>query len=189
MALKLHIIIASTRPGRVGPSVARWFEDAARAHGQFEPVLVDLAEFDLPVYDEPKHPRMRQYEHEHTKAWSASVEAADAFVFVTPEYNFGPPPSLLNALNYLYVEWSYKPAGIVSYGGVSGGLRSAQMLKLTLTALKMMPLPEGVGVPNVNQFLGPDRTFKPNELVAAGVPTMLNELRRWAEALKPMRAG
>lgn len=189
MAPKLHIIIASTRPGRVGPSVARWFEGAARAHGQFDPVLVDLAAFNLPVYDEPKHPRMRQYEHEHTKAWSASVEAADAFAFVTPEYNFGPPPSLLNALNYVYLEWNYKPAGIVSYGGVSGGLRSAQMLKQTLTALKMMPPPEGVGIPNVNQFLGPDGTFQPNDLVAAGVPTMLNELRRWTEALKPMRAG
>jgi NAD(P)H-dependent FMN reductase len=98
-------------------------------------------------------------------------------VFVTPEYNFGPPPSLLNALNYLYLEWNYKPAGIVSYGRRFRRSSLAQMLKLTLRRLKMMPLPEGVGVPSFNQFLGPGRTFPAQRLVAARVPTMLNELR------------
>ena len=70
--------------------------------------LVDLADFNLPVYDEPNHPRLRQYVHDHTKAWSASVEAAAAFVFVTPEYNYFAPPALMNALDYLLHEWSYK---------------------------------------------------------------------------------
>lgn len=188
MAPKLNIIIASTRPGRVGPSIARWFEAFAREHGKFEPVLVDLADFELPVYDEPRHPMMRQYEHAHTKAWSASVEAADAYVIVTPEYNFGPPPSLVNALNYLYLEWNYKPAGIVSYGGVSGGLRSAQAVKPLLSTLKIVPLTEGVGIPNFPQFIA-DGTFTPNELITTGGTAMLNELVRWAEALKPMRAA
>jgi len=124
MTPKLHIIICSTRPGRVGPSVAQWAYDAAVAHGGFEPVLVDLASFGLPVFDEPEHPRLGKYQHAHTKAWSASVAAADAFVFVTPEYNFGPPPALVNALNYLSREWQYKPAAFVSYGGHSGGMRA-----------------------------------------------------------------
>ena len=101
MAPRLNIIIGSTRPGRVGPSIAAWFETHARAHAGFEPVLVDLADFNLPVYDEPNHPRLRQYVHDHTKAWSASVEAADAFVFVTPEYNYFAPPALVNALDYV----------------------------------------------------------------------------------------
>jgi NAD(P)H-dependent FMN reductase len=186
MALKLHTIICSTRPGRVGPVVARWAHDVAVQHGRFEAELVDLADFNLPVYDEPKHPRLKQYEHEHTKRWSASVAAADAFVFVTPEYNFGPPPAFLNALNYVYTEWTYKPAAFVSYGGVSGGLRAVQVEKLTLSALKMVAVMEGVVVPFAVQQVK-DGVFTPNDLQVQSATAMLDELLRWAEALKPMR--
>jgi len=189
MAPKLHVIVASTRPTRLGPSVARWFEGFAREHGGFDPVLVDIAEFNLPVFDEPKHPLARQYQHEHTKRWSESVAAADAYAFVMPEYNYFPPSSLVNALDYLVAEWTYKPAGLVSYGGVSGGLRAAQAVKLLLTTLKVMPIPEGVAVPNFQQFLDEGGAFRPNELVEKSATTMLNELLRWAEALKPLRAG
>lgn len=186
MTLKLHVIIGSTRPGRVGPSVARWFEGYARDHGGFEPVLIDIADFDLPVFDEPKHPRMQQYEHEHTKRWAASVAAADAYVFVTPEYNYGTTPALLNALNYLVLEWNYKPGGVVSYGGVSGGTRGAQHLKQTLTTLKIVTPPEGVALPNVFPQIK-DGVFTSNELIDTSAKTMLDELKRWAVALKPMR--
>ncbi|ACL57360.1 NADPH-dependent FMN reductase [Methylobacterium nodulans] len=188
MSLKLHVIIGSTRPGRIGPSIARWFDGYARRHGAFEPVVVDLAEFDLPLFNEPKHPRAQQYEHEHTRRWSHSVAAADAYAFVTPEYNYGTSPALLNALDYLVVEWGYKPAGVVSYGGVSGGLRGAQHLKQTLATLKMVTPPEGVGIPNVGGHLK-DGAFVSNELIDLSAKTMLDELSRWAAALKPMRAA
>ncbi len=184
---KLHILIASTRPGRVGPTIAQWAHQFAVAHGQFETELVDLAEFHLPVFDEPVHPRLKQYQHDHTKAWSASVEAADAFVFVTPEYNYGPPPSLLNALNYLYQEWNYKPVAFVSYGGVSGGLRAVQMEKQTVTTLKMVPLMEQVTIPFFSQFINDKGVFVANEAHEKAAGDMLNELLRWAEALKPLR--
>jgi NAD(P)H-dependent FMN reductase len=187
MPLKLHTIICSTRPGRAGPIIGKWFHERAAQHGKFETILVDLADFNLPVYDEPLHPRMQKYEHAHTKAWSESVNAADAYVFVTPEYNYGPPPSLVNALDFVFKEWSYKPAGFVSYGGVSGGLRSVQMTKLIVTALKMMPIPEGVPIPNYPSFFDEAKNFKPNDLILASVTPMLDELHRWAEALKPMR--
>jgi NAD(P)H-dependent FMN reductase len=167
--------------------MAKWFHERAVEHGKFEASLVDLADFNLPIYDEPEHPKLQKYRHDHTKAWSASVQAADAFVFVTPEYNYGPPPSLLNALNFLYNEWNYKPAAFVSYGGVSGGLRSVQVSKLTLTALKMMPMAEGVMIPSYSQFLDADRNFKPSEGTAHSVKPVLDELHRWAVALKPMR--
>ena len=101
MTLRLHTIIASTRPGRVGPAVGAWFQGVAEAHPAFDARLVDLADFALPVFDEPNHPRSGKYVHDHTKAWSESVAAADAFVFVTPEYNFHPTPALVNALTYL----------------------------------------------------------------------------------------
>ncbi len=189
MAPRLHVTIASTRPSRLGPSVARWFDGFARAHGGFEPVLVDIAAFGLPVFDEPEHPLARRYRHEHTRRWSESVAAADAYAFVMPEYNYFPPPPLVNALDYLVKEWTYKPAGLVSYGGVSGGLRAAQAVKLLLTALKVMPIPEGVAVPKFQRFSGEDGTFRPDELVEKSATTMLGELLRWAEALKPLRAA
>jgi NAD(P)H-dependent FMN reductase len=141
---RLQIFIVSTRPARKGTVVAGWFEQQARHHGKFDVEMVDLAQVNLPMMDEPEHPRLRKYQHEHTRAWSARVEQADAFVFVTPEYNFSTPPSLVNALDYLVVEWAYKPVGFVSYGGVSAGLRSVQMTKLLVTALKMMPMAEAV---------------------------------------------
>lgn len=188
MALVLHTIICSTRPGRVGPAVARWFHAFAGQHGKFDAKLVDLAEFNLPVYDEPVHPAMQKYEHAHTKRWSESVAAADAYVFVTPEYNYGPPPPFVNALNYVYREWNYKPCGFVSYGGVSGGLRAVQLEKQLVTTLKMMPMFEGVAVPMVGTMLDDAKTtFSSNELIDKSAQTLLDELLKWATALKPMR--
>ena len=186
--LRLNVIIASTRPGRVGAAVGTWFYEHARHHGEFDVRWVDLVDFNLPIFDEPHHPRQQNYQHEHTKRWAASVDEADAYVFVVPEYNFGPTPALLNALNYLYHEWNYKPAGFVSYGGMSGGIRSVQTTKLTLTTLKMMPLIEQVAIPMVNQHLE-DGTFKADEHHQGAATGMLDELKRWADALKPMRDG
>jgi NAD(P)H-dependent FMN reductase len=187
MILKLHTIICSTRPGRIGPPIATWFNELAVQHGKFEALLIDLADFNLPVYDEPEHPARQNYQHEHTKRWAASVNAADAYVFVTPEYNYGPPPSLLNALDYVYKEWNYKPAGIVSYGGVSGGIRAAQMEKLTLTTLKMMPMFEAVTVQNVFSHFDDNENFLPSDHHRNSGISLLDELYKWAQALKTMR--
>ena len=184
---RLCVVIVSTRPGRVGPTVAQWFFDVATAHGQFDVELVDLAEVNLPLLDEPHHPRLANYQHEHTKRWSAIVSRGDAFVFVTPEYNFSTPPSLVNALDYLSKEWAYKPAAFVSYGGISGGMRSVQAIKQLVTTLKMFPLPEAVSVPFVNNHIE-NGVFKPAELHATSAKALLDELHRWAVALQPMRA-
>ena len=187
MPNKLNVIVCSTRPGRVGLTVAEWFFAQAKQHSGFDAELVDLAGFGLPIYDEPKHPRFQQYEHEHTRRWSASVKAGDAYVFVTPEYNYGPPPALVNALDYVYMEWNYKPAGFVSYGGVSGGLRAVQMAKQTLTTLKVVPLVEAVVVPMVSERLE-NGVFQASDLHSQAADLMLKELSRWADALKPLRA-
>lgn len=189
MTLKLNVIIGSTRPGRVGPKIGAWFNELAASHGGFDVELVDLAEFDLPIFDEPKHPRLGDYQHEHTKRWSRSVGSADAFVFVTPEYDYFAPPALVNALIYLSKEWAYKPAGIVSYGGISGGLRAAQSEKLLMTSLSIMPIAQGVPIPMFSQYVGEDGVFRPAEAIETGAGLMLDELLRWATALKPMRAA
>src|SRR5690606_21663113 len=188
MRSKLHVIICSTRPGRIGPTVANWFYDLAKTHERFDTELVDLAKVNLPLLDEPHHPRLQNYQHAHTKAWSQSVRAADAFVFVTPEYNYAPPPSLLNALDYLYLEWNYKPAAFVSYGGISGGMRSVQMAKQVLTTFKMVPLMEGVLVPMVGEKLDDQGRFRADEQHEKSAQGTLDELARWAEALKVLRA-
>src|SRR5271154_5683649 len=185
--MKLGIIVGSTRPTRVGHLVGKCVHEGPVDHGKFDIELLDLAKFNLPLYDEPKHPSLQQYERDHTKRWSASVAAADAFVIVTPEYNYGPPPSLLNAFDYVYREWNYKPAGFVSYGGVSGGLRSVQMTKQILTALKIMPIPEAVSIPFVAKQLDPAGAFPGGAPHDEAASKMLDELLRWAEALAPMR--
>lgn len=186
--LALHVIVASTRQERKGPLVAAWFMKQVAAHAGYRVELIDLAAVNLPMLDEPRHPRFRQYEHEHTKAWSATIDRADCFVFVTPEYNFSAPPSLINALDYLSQEWAYKPVGFVSYGGVSGGTRSVQMLKQTATALKMMPMMEMVAIPFFTQYINKETgIFDPGTVQDAPAQGLLKELARWARALKPMR--
>ncbi len=187
MSLKLTIIIGSTRPGRVGPTVARWVEQAARQHGKFGVELTDLADVSLPLLDEAKHPRFQHYEHEHTKRWSKIVESADAFIFVTPEYDYFAPAALVNAVQTLMREWHYKAAGIVSYGGISGGLRSATSLAQLLGNVNVHALPQVVPVPMFPQFIDNDGIFTPNEQMAAGMTSQLDELYKWAVALKTMR--
>lgn len=188
MALELKIIVASTRPGRVGIHVGKWFEGVARQNPAFAVELVDLLEVNLPLYDEPKHPRLRDYQHEHTRAWSAVVDSADAFVFVTPEYNYSPTPALTNALDYVFTEWAHKPAAFVSYGGVSGGLRAVQATKVTLSALSVVTINDAVVAPFVSQQVK-DGAFAPNEVQAKAAEALLKQLARYAEALKPLRAA
>jgi NAD(P)H-dependent FMN reductase len=183
----LQIIIASTRPGRVGLPVAQWFQERAVAHGGFDVELVDLAEVALPFLDEPNHPRLRRYEHQHTKDWSAKVDAADAFAFVMPEYNYGFNAPLKNAIDFLNQEWRYKPVGFVSYGGVAAGTRAVQMAKQVVTTLKMTPLSEAGSIPFVRQFLDDEERLQANEVMEHAAVAMLDELVRVEAALRPLR--
>src|SRR5690554_780951 len=184
--LNLQVIVVSTRPGRKGPLVADWFLEIAKKSPDFEVELVDLAEVNLPLFDEANHPRQQKYEHAHTRRWSEIVARGDAYVFVTPEYNYGTPPSLTNALTYLAHEWSYKPAAFVSYGGVSGGTRSAESTKSILTTLGVMPLPQAVSLPFFGKSIDAETNeFTPAEVQSEAATKMLHELARWAKALKP----
>lgn len=184
---KLYVIAVSTRNGRAGFPLARWIFERAKAHAAFEVELVDLKEENLPMFDEPRHPRLRQYEYEHTKRWSAKIDAADAFVFVTPEYNHGTPPSLINALVYLVHEWAHKPVAFVSYGGPAGGTRAVQMVKPMLIALKMVALLEAVVVPLFHHSIDASGTFKSSEQQEASATAMLDALSKWTNALAVMR--
>jgi NAD(P)H-dependent FMN reductase len=185
----LQIIIGSTRPTRVGGKVGRWFYQATVEHGGFDVEIVDLAEVDLPIFNEPKHPRFGEYEYQHTKDWSATISRADAYVFVIPEYNHGVNAATKNAIDYLHKEWAYKPVGFVSYGGVAAGTRAMQMVKQSMVALRMTPVFEAVNIPFVHQFLTDDGVFVPNEVLESAVKPMLDEIARVDEALRPLRTG
>ncbi|HET8984780.1 MAG TPA: NAD(P)H-dependent oxidoreductase [Trueperaceae bacterium] len=183
----LMVIIASTRPQRVGKAVAEWLVTHAVEHGAFDIDVVDLKELDLPMMDEPEHPMLGRYHHEHTKAWSARVAAADAFVMVTPEYNHSFTAPLKNAIDYLNKEWKRKPVAIASYGGVSAGLRAATMLRAVLSALGMVATGMTVSIPMVRSFLDEAGEFQPNEPLKKAATGMLDELLTLHQVLAALR--
>jgi NAD(P)H-dependent FMN reductase len=139
--MKIQLIIGSTRPSRISPTIANWIvENAPKQEGvDFE--LIDIKTWDLPMYDEPLHPAMHDYKHDHTIAWSEKISQADGFIFLTSEYNAGYPASLKNAIDYLFQEWAAKPVLIVGYGfeGYGGGSSASAQLKQVALRIKMVP--------------------------------------------------
>jgi NAD(P)H-dependent FMN reductase len=183
----LQIIVASTRPGRVGLPIGQWVRDRAVEHGAFEVELIDLAEMNLPFLDEPKHPRLGEYQHQHSKDWSATIARGDAFVFVTPEYNHSFNAPLKNAIDFLYAEWQYKPAGFVSYGGVAGGTRAVQALKPVLAILRMTPTVASVPIPFFGQHVDEQGRFRGTDALDQACVGMFDELKRLDGVLRPAR--
>lgn len=182
----LQTIITSTRPGRVGPTIAEWFIGRATDHGAFDIDVVDLAAVGLPFLDEPHHPSTRNYTKAHTRAWSATIDAADAFVFVMPAYNAGFNAPLKNALDFLYHEWQYKPVGFVSYGNTALGTRAVQMIKPVLTTLRMYPLNDAVAI-SLRRNLDASGSLQPDDAMAGAATRMLDELARVTPALATLR--
>jgi NAD(P)H-dependent FMN reductase len=187
--IRIAIVTGSTRPGRNNLAVARWVEDVAKAQkrADAELELVDIADYNLPLFNEPMSPSRGQYMHGHTKAWSETVKSFDAYVFVTPEYNHGPSAALKNAIDYLHGEWADKAAGFVSYGSI-GGARAVEHLRLALAALDVATVRAQVMFSLFTDF-EEFRTFKPAPLHEAELHAMLAQLVRWGGALKTLRAS
>jgi NAD(P)H-dependent FMN reductase len=183
----LQIIVGSTRSGRKGPAVAEWVERAAVEHGGFAVELVDLAQVDLPLLDEPDHPRFGRYTHESTRRWSETVQRADAFVFVVPEYNHSFNAATKNALDHLHAEWAHKPVGTVTYGGVSGGVRAMEALRPVFSGLRMVVVNDAVNIPFFATQIDDDGAFHPSEVSEQAAKAMLDELVRYTEATHPLR--
>ncbi len=181
----LLVIIGSTRPGRVGLPIGKWFAQTARRHGKFDVHIADLATVGLPLLDEPGHPRVGEYQHEHTRKWSATVAAADAIVFVIPEYNHGYNAATKNAIDFLHAEWQHKAVGFVSYGGASSGMRAVEQLKPVVTTLNMVPAAEV----NISLFTHQvvDDVFVGDDRLTAGATVMLDRLLDWTTTLQPLR--
>lgn len=183
--MKIGIILGSTRPGRNGEAVAKWTHEIAAKRSDAEYELVDIAEYDLPLLDEPVPPSMGKYSKEHTKKWAAKIASFDGFVFVTPEYNHGTSGALKNALDFLFAEWNNKAAGFVSYGSM-GGARAVESLRPVMAELMIADVRLQVMLTLHDDFENYS-TFKPHERHERSVNAMLDQVVSWSTALKTVR--
>jgi NAD(P)H-dependent FMN reductase len=184
--LKIAIIIGSTRPGRNGEAVARWVHEIAKKRDDAELELVDIADFKLPLLDEPIPPAMGQYTKLHTQVWSAKINSFDGYVFVTPEYNHATSGALKNAIDYLFSEWNNKAAGFVSYGGVACGTRAVENLRLIMGELQVADVRAQVALSLITDFEN-FSVFKPAPHQETTVNTMFDQVIAWSGALKALR--
>jgi NAD(P)H-dependent FMN reductase len=183
---RIAIILGSTRPNRRGEPVANWVLEIASRRDDADFELVDLLDYPLPHLDEPLPPRLRQYEHDHTKAWAVTIAAFDGFVIVTPEYNSGVAGVLKNALDYLFEEWRNKAVGFVSYGSF-GGVRAAEHLRLVAAELEMADVRQQVALSLFGDF-DEHENFEPREHNIGALMTMLDQVVDWSAALAPLRS-
>ena len=185
--MNIAIVTGSTRPGRNNIAVARWaFELAAkRADASFE--LVDIADYQLPLLDEPIPPALGRYSHAHTKRWAAKIASFDGYVFVAPEYNHGTSAALKNAIDYLYAEWNDKAAGFVSYGAV-GGARAVEHLRLVMGNLMVADVTRQVMLSLFTDFENMS-AFRPDPRHETALHAMLDQVIAWAGALRPLRSA
>src|SRR5437879_6503240 len=183
--LKIAIIIGSTRPGRRGEVIAQWVHEIAQKRIDAEYEIVDIADFNLPLYDEPNPPMLSKYTKPHTLVWSKAINSFDGFVFVTPEYNHATSGALKNAIDFLYAEWGNKAAGFIGYGGVSGA-RAVENLRLIMGELQVATVRAQVGLSMFTDFEN-FSVFKPASAQDGAVNTMLDQVIAWGGALKTLR--
>ncbi|MCU1575119.1 MAG: reductase [Micrococcaceae bacterium] len=183
--IRIGIILGSTRPGRLGKAVAEWVADRAsiRSDATFE--ALDIADFNLPLLDEPLPPSLGRYSQDHTKAWSEAVNGFDGYIFVTGEYNHSIPAALKNAIDYLYREWNNKAAGFVSYGS-AGGTRAVEHLRAVAGELQMADVRAQVALPLTTEFEN-YRVFHPSPAAEKNLQTLFEQVVAWAGALQALR--
>jgi len=185
--LRLGVVVGSTRPGRRGAAVAAWATRVAGAHLQGVAVelrTLDLAEFGLPLLDEPVPAAFGEYARPHTRRWAGAVAACDGFLFVTPEYNHSLPAALKNALDFLHAEWHDKAAGVIGYG-VAGGVRAIEHLRQVLGELRVADVRTAVTLSLSADFSGD--AFAPRAHQAEQVRRLADEVSAWSRALQSLR--
>jgi NAD(P)H-dependent FMN reductase len=185
--MRIAIVTGSTRPGRNNIAVARWaFELAAkRRDAKFE--LVDIADYELPLLDEPSPPALGRYSHVHTKRWATKIAFFDGYVFVTPEYNHGTSAALKNAIDYLYAEWNNKAAGFVGYGAI-GGARAVEQLRVVMGNLMVADVTPQVMLSLFTDFENMS-IFRPHARHERDLHAMLDQVIAWSGALKTLRSA
>jgi len=184
---KIKIIAGSIRPGRFNIQPAQWIYELATQHGGADFELIDLEKVNLPFYNEAKPAMYHEYELPHTKNWAKIIGEADGFIWVTPEYNHSFSPVLKNAIDYLNLEWNYKPVSLVSYGSAAGGSRAAEHLRGVAGELRMFDLREQVIIPHYYNNLDDEGQYKWSEAEESQAKALLDELVTWTKKLKAAR--
>ncbi|WP_337590162.1 NAD(P)H-dependent oxidoreductase [Ornithinimicrobium sufpigmenti] len=191
--MRIAVIAGSTRPKRRARMVADWVTEVARRHiagSEVRVDLVDLADVDLPLLDEPVAAAHGLYEHEHTRRWAETIRSYEGFVIVTPEYNHSVPAALKNAIDYLYAEWSNKAVGFVGYG-LNGGVRAIEHLRLIVAELEMADVRSHVLLSLFGDFELADTiepgVLKPGDHQEATLTRLVDEVVAWSGALRPLR--
>ena len=183
--LKIGIIIGSTRPGRNGEQVAKWYYELANKRTDAEFELIDIADYNLPLLDEALPAGWNQYANEHTKKWAAKIGEFDGFVMVTPEYNHSTSAALKNAIDYLALEWNNKAVAFVSYGSAMG-VRAVEHLRLIVAELQMADIRQQVMFSLFTDFEDMS-VFKPTQDKEENVTKQLDQLIPWTNAMKTVR--
>ena len=187
----ISVIVGSIRQGRFSERPARWILRCLKDRRGIDANLLDLRDFPMPFFDQPVPPAAPgrpPYEHEVVKKWTAEIARSDGFVIVTPEYNYGPPAVLKNAIDWVYPEWKRKPVAFVSYGSAAGA-RSVQQLRETAIELQLAPVRSSVLIPATTlwaHFQGGDVDAGLAEL-GASAKVMIDDLLWWTAALKTAR--
>lgn len=184
--LQLAVIVGSTREGRFGPKVADWFISRAAPRADLRTDVIDLA--DTPLPGTLSH-RPGPEDAAALATVGPRLEAADAFVVITPEYNHSYPASLKNAIDWHYTPWRAKPVGFVSYGGISGGLRAVEHLRPVFAELHAVTVRDTVSFHNAGELFDADGTLKDPKGPEAAASTLLDQLAWWGWALREARAA
>lgn len=185
-AVRIQIILGSTREGRFGDRVANWFYSIAASRRDLNAELIDLHDWPMPFFNEARPPASGHYAPE-ARAWADKIATADGYVIVTPEYNHGYTAVLKNALDHIYAEWNNKPVAFIGYGGSSGGSRAVQQLRQVVIELQMTPIREGILLPFARRLFDENGDIK-DFSYDARVHALLDQLEWWARALKAARA-
>ncbi|HEX7130990.1 MAG TPA: NAD(P)H-dependent oxidoreductase [Iamia sp.] len=180
--LSVMVVVGSTREGRFGPVPARWIAEQARTRPDLDITVVDLLDADLPAV-------MPAGPHPAVDAWAAQVDAAEAFVVVTPEYNHSAPASLKQAIDLVGPEWRAKPVALVSYGGMAGGLRAAEHLRQVFAELHATTVRDTVSFHGAGHCFDGDGRPRDPEGTHAAAKVLLDQLTWWGLALREARAA
>lgn len=187
--MKVGIIAASIRDGRLGERVVRWVQTEASKMDGWEVELLDLRELDLPLLTDARQPfdMGKDYPSARVTSWSQKVDEKDAFVIVTPEYNHGLPAPLKNALDWLYPEWNDKAAALVGYSnGIGGGIRSVEQLRLTLAHLGVATVQQVTSIARAQDNFSEDGQAL-NDHFNGSLVRALSQLDKWGRALNSIR--
>ncbi|WP_370412881.1 NADPH-dependent FMN reductase [Streptomyces fradiae] len=186
--LRVAVLVGSVREGRQGPAVTDWFTRVAAAHGGLELDVIDLAEVDLPLVMPGWGGEVDPRAVAALAEVSPRLAAADAFVVVTPEYNHSFPAVLKNLIDWHRTEWYAKPVGFVSYGGLGGGLRAVEQLRLVFAELHATTVRDSVSLHGPWSGLGEDGQPLDRTVAEGAAKGMLGQLTWWGRALRTARA-